>query len=189
MRYVLASFVAAAALAAGGPVQAGEKAGITMPDTMQVAGKHLVLNGMGLREATVLDIDVYVAGLYLEQVSSDPGKILASSQVKRLVLRFKRDVSQGDIVDAWNEGFAQNSPRELATLKARIARLDNWMGDFSEGDLLTFTMIPGQGVQVHFGATLKGTIPGDDFSRAMLAIWLGPKPPREALKEGLLGHH
>jgi hypothetical protein len=35
-----------------------------------VAGKTLTLNGMGLREATILNIDVYVAGLYVEHPST-----------------------------------------------------------------------------------------------------------------------
>src|SRR5207247_9289332 len=54
---------------------AGELAGVTLPDRIQVDSRTLVLNGMGLREATFLKVDVYVAGLYLETTSSDPGAI------------------------------------------------------------------------------------------------------------------
>jgi len=32
----------------------------------------------------------------------------------------------------------------------------------------------------------KGTIEGDDFGAALLRVWLGPKPPTEELKNGLL---
>lgn len=51
------------------PAAAGTKAGVTMRDTVTVANKQLVLNGMGLREATFLNIDVYVAGLYVDRKS------------------------------------------------------------------------------------------------------------------------
>src|SRR5690349_2730823 len=79
------------------PVAAGDKAGVKLPDAIEVATRPLKLNGMGLREATFLNIDVYVAGLYLETASSDPVAILQSTQVKRLVIRFVRDVDRGDI--------------------------------------------------------------------------------------------
>ena len=47
------------------PAGAGTLAGVTLPDTAQVAGKDLVLNGLGLRKKFV--IKVYVGGLYLPQ--------------------------------------------------------------------------------------------------------------------------
>ena len=34
---------------------------------------------------------------------------------------------------------------------------------------------------------LRGTIPGVDFQRALLAIWLGEHPADASLKRGLLG--
>lgn len=183
------SLIAALMITAGGAAYAGEKAGVTMPDTMQVAGKTLTLNGLGVREATILNIDVYVAGLYLEKVSSDPAQILASDQVKRLVLRFKRDVDRGKIVDAWDEGYEKNATVPREKIKTQIAALDSWMRDFKDGDMLTFTFLPGQGVEVHLGATRAGLLPGDDFARSTLAIWLGSKPPNKGLKKGLLGKH
>jgi hypothetical protein len=44
---------------------AGTLADVTLPDTVQVGGRTLVLNGLGLRKKFV--VKVYVAGLYLEQ--------------------------------------------------------------------------------------------------------------------------
>jgi hypothetical protein len=190
MRFVIPVLCClAAVVAVPARVDAGKKAGVTMPDTIEVAGKHLVLNGMGLREATWLKIDVYVAGLYVENVSSDPAKLVAANEVKRLVLRFVRDVDRDDIVEAWSDGFKHNATVKVATLKPLIDRLNGWMGDFEDGNTLTFTYVPGTGVQVDFGAARKGTIPGDDFARSLFSIWLGPNPPTGALKEGLLGKH
>lgn len=171
------------------PAVAGKKAGVTMPDRITVGDKTLVLNGMGLREATFLDIDVYVAGLYLERVSSDPNAIIAMTGPKRLVLRFVRDVGRKDIVDAWNTGFHNNALAPLPTLRPRIQLLDSWMPSFDDGDTLVFTYVPGGGVTVEINGKRKGVIQGDDFARSLFAIWLGPKPPTGDLKRGLLGNH
>ena len=46
---------------------------------------------------------------------------------------------------------------------------------------------PGKGLTVTVRGRVKGNIPGDDFSKAFLTIWLGPSPPNKGLKAGLLG--
>jgi hypothetical protein len=40
---------------------------------------------------------------------------------------------------------------------------------------------------VGVNGTVKGTIAGDDFGRALFSIWLGSRPPNPGLKAGLLG--
>ena len=132
-------------------------------------------------------VDVYVAGLYLEQRSSDATAILASNQSKSIVLRFVRDVDGADIVKAWNEGFKKNASVPLAGLQRGIDQLDRWMpAKLRSGDTLSFAFVPGKGVTVSVNNVPKGTIAGDDFARSMLAIWLGPNPPTGGLKRGLL---
>jgi len=176
-------------LAASTAAHAGTKAGVTMPDAIKVGDKQLTLNGMGLREATWLNIDVYVAGLYLERVSSDAAAIISSAQTMRLVLHFVRDVDRSKIVKAWNEGFADNATVKRSAIQAQIDQLDRWMGDCADGSTLTFTYEPGKGVAVDIGTTRKGVIEGDDFAHSLFAIWLGAKPPTKALRKGLLGSH
>ena len=61
------------------------------------------------------------------------------------------------------------------------------MVDMESGQTLTFTHKPGAGIEVDSNGTVKGTIAGDDFAKAFLAIWLGAKPPNPGLKAGLLG--
>ena len=36
-------------------------------------------------------------------------------------------------------------------------------------------------------STLIDSIEGESFLKALLAIWIGPKPPNEPLKKGILG--
>lgn len=188
-RTILGLAVAAAVTAGAGPSEAGKLADVTMPDRITVAGKPLVLNGMGLREATFLKIDVYVAGLYVEHASSSASALIAADEVKQLVLRFVRDVDRDDIVEAWNNGFAGNATVPIATLRPMIAQLDAWMPKFRDGDTLVFRYIPGDGVTVEINGLRKGVIKDAGFARSLFAIWLGPKPPTGDLKRGLLGNH
>ena len=53
-------------------------AGVTLPDTYTVDGKSLVLNGIGVRTLTIINVRAYVAGLYLPQPSHDARQIFAS---------------------------------------------------------------------------------------------------------------
>src|SRR5256885_10815848 len=101
---------------------AGERGGVTMPDTVTVEGKNLVLNGMGIREATVFNVKVYVAGLYVEKKSQAADELIRSEQVKRLDLVFVRDVDHDDVVEAWHKGFKNNGP-DMAKLKSRIVTM------------------------------------------------------------------
>jgi hypothetical protein len=171
------------------PAVAGERAGVTMPDTVTVGDKTLKLNGMGLREATMLKVDVYVAGLYLENLSSDPAKIVASTEPKMIVLRFKRNVGHDDIVKAWHEGFAKNATVAIERIQPLIDQLDTWTPSFSKGDTLAFVFTPGRGVAIDINGTRKGFLSGENFERSLLSIWLGPKPPTGSLKSGMLGKH
>jgi hypothetical protein len=187
MRLGIASLVAALTLSPA--ALAGEKNGVTMPDTVQVDGKTLKLNGMGVREATFLNVDVYVAGLYLEQPSSDASQVLASPGVKRIVLHFVRDADKGKMTDALKESYQKNATVPLEKIQPQIDQLQSWMRDFKKGDVLTLTFLPGQGVEVTDGTKRLGLVPGDDFARSTLSVWLGAKPPNKGLKKGLLGEH
>jgi hypothetical protein len=175
-----------AALAAG-IAEAKECKGVNFPDQAQVEGSSLVLNGLGLRQATFLKVNVYVAALYVAKTSSDPAAILGSGAPSELILQFVRDVGADDIRKGWDEGFAKNSKNQLPALKERIAMLNGWMADVKSGQRLTFVSKPGAGIQVDVNGTVKGTIKGDDFARAFLSIWLGAEPPNPELKSGLLG--
>ena len=160
---------------------------VQFPESVTAAGGDLVLNGLGIRKATLLSIKVYVAGLYLPQKSRDAAGVLRSDGRWRLVLRFVRDVGAGDIRDAFQEGFEKTAGDKLAALGPRIEALKARMVDFKTGQSLSFTHDPAAGVLVDVNGAAGPPIEGADFARALLAIWLGAKPPNEDLKTGLLG--
>ncbi len=183
---LLAASIGAAAML-GGAAWAAECDGVSFPDQSVVDGSPLKLNGLGLRLATMLEVHVYVAALYVANPSADARAILDAKTPKQLVLRFVRDVEASQLEDAWQAGFENNAKPELPTLKERIRRLQAWMTDLKTGQRLTFTSRPGVGIEVDVNGKAQGTIEGDDFSRAFLSLWLGEHPANPGLKAGLLG--
>jgi hypothetical protein len=178
---VLALFLPTAA------AQAKQCLSVSMPDQLGVDGKTLLLNGMGLREATVLNIDVYVAGLYLEQRSSSPKQILDVESLKLVKLILLRDVSSQDLAEQLGSYFRHAAGRDYDKLKARFERMASWLPTLREGESFSVTYRPGSGLEVRHGAKRLGTVPGADFARAIFSIWLGTKPPNAGLKRGMLG--
>ena len=166
-------------------VNAASLAGVTLPDSQQVAGKSLVLNGIGLR--TKMMVKVYVAGLYLEQKSSDPNAIMKSDTPKRIVMHFIYHPSKSQMADAFNEGFADNAPDAVKTMKADIDKLNGALEDLKAGDEMVFTYVPGTGTTLAINGNDKLTIAGQPFAQALLSVWLGPKPPTADVKKGMLG--
>ena len=160
--------------------------GVSFPEQTQVAGSTLTLNGLGLRQATIFKVNVYVAALYVVKTSGDANAVLDANAPYEMVLHFVRDVGTGDIAKGWNEGMARNSAGQPPGLQERLATLSSWMADLKSGQRMIFSFKPGAGVQVTVDGTVKGTINGDDFGRALLSMWLGV-PPNPELKAGLLG--
>jgi hypothetical protein len=186
MKRILIPAIAAAALVAGA-ASGKECKGVNFPDQAQVEGSKLMLNGLGLRQATAFKVNVYVAALYVEKTSTDAKSLLGSNAPSELILEFVRNVGADDLRKGWSEGFEKNSKDQLAALKDRIAMLNGWMPDVKTGERLTFIHKPGTGLQVDVNGAVKGTIKGDDFARAFLSIWLGADPPNPEIKAGMLG--
>ncbi len=170
------------------PAAASKLAGVTLADQVSVGDKTLMLNGLGLREATVLMVDVYVAGLYVEAKSSDVNAILAPDQTKQLVMRFVRSVGKEKLADAWTEGFDKNAGDKKEALASDLAKLNAAMVDVKKEDRITLTYLPDTGVTVSVKGKDDVVIPGADFQRVLFSIWLGPSPPNVSLREGLLGN-
>lgn len=166
---------------------AGERDGISYPDEITVGGTPLVLNGIGTREATVFNVNVYVAALYVENPSASGSAIYNSNETRRLILHFVRGVGMDDITNAWQEGFEKNAANRVSSLQGDIDTLNSWMEEMDDGDRMMFTYVPETGLEVSVKGIVKGTIPGEDFASAFFSIWLGPNPPNSGLKEGLLG--
>ena len=163
---------------------AGELAGATLPDTLKSGDLTLKLNGLGLRKKSVFK--VYVGGLYLESLSKDAGAILAADQAKAIRMHFLRDLTKAQLVEALQSGFEGNA-KDKTGQKAAFDKMLALIPDMKEGDTLTFTYLTGKGTMVQVGNKELGAFAGKGFSDAIFSIFLGPKPPTEELKKGMLG--
>jgi hypothetical protein len=178
------------ALSSASAASAAACRGVNFPETIEVHGTALALNGLGIRKATFLKINVYVAALYVprELRAADAHALIASPGPMELVLHFVRGVGARDIRKAFEEGFAaQGGGHVPAAIAAQVAMLNGWMQDMRSGEPLTFVRIPGSGIEVELDGRTLGAISGEDFARALFAIWLGDRPPNPELKAGLLG--
>ena len=186
MRKTAVSFtIAAFLLASLLDLHAGTLAGVTLPDTIQARGYPLVLNGMGLR--TKFGFKIYVAGLYLQQKSSDPTAIINADAPKRIVMQFTHGASKSQMADAFNDSFNDNAPDAKAALKADVDRFLGQLDTVHTGDQMVFTYIPGTGTIFLVNGGEKLTVPGPAFAQLLFSVWLGPRPPNPELKTGLLG--
>src|SRR5579884_1049959 len=95
-------------------------AGIDFPDSVQAGGERLVINGAGVRKATLFKVKAYAVGLYVRQPTTDPQAILQADQPKVVDMVFLRDVEAGEVADAMNNGVAKAAGPRAAELKPEM---------------------------------------------------------------------
>ncbi len=166
---------------------AAEVGGVKLDDKMSMGGQEIVLNGAGVRTRIVFK--VYVASLYLPQKATDLAGVLAKGP-RRIQLNLLRTLSADQLVDALNEGLAENnSAAELAAVKPQVDQLATIMKAFKEvkeKDVVTLDFVDGA-TRVGLNGEAKGSIAGEPFNQALTRIWLGDKPVQADLKKSLLG--
>ena len=165
---------------------AAQLAGVTLLDTRQVAGNHLVLNGIALRTYSALGIRIYIAGLYLERRSSSAAAILRSPETKLLEIHFLRDVGQDAARNTWRRGFANNCQAPCRLDPQDIARFIAEEPAIHRGDVGMF-LFTRDGMTVTFNGRVLGTTNNVYFAQQVLTTFLGPVPPTPRVKRGLLG--
>lgn len=166
---------------------AKEVAGVTLPETITLGSKPLVLNGAGIRSKFF--IKVYVGALYLPARTRDAEAILRDSGPVAMHMYFVHsEVSKEKLVDAWNDRFDANlDAAERARLGARIERFNGLFRTVRKGDVIRLDYLPGTGTTVSINNETRGVIEGEDFRQAWLRIWLGKEPAGDGLKQELLG--
>jgi len=167
--------------------QATEIEGVTLPDTIQLQGKTLQLNGAGIR--TKFFFDIYVGGLYLEQHVSSARAVFDDRGVKRVTMNFLYGkVDKEKLTDGWQEGFEKNqSHQQMQALGKRLGQFNALFTDARRGDAVVFDFLTDGTTHVSINGKEKGVISGADFQQALLAVWLGKKPADSDLKDAMLG--
>lgn len=170
---------------------AAEIEGVKLADKVRVseAGPELLLNGAGVR--TRAFFKVYVGALYLRQKAGGTQAVLADAGPKRVAMHMLRDLAAEQLFSALNDGLRNNhAPGELAKLEPQVKQLEGIFTALKaakNGDVILLDFLPGTGTRVVVNGEARGTIPGEEFNRALLRIWLGEQPADGALKKAMLG--
>jgi len=180
--------VLAASLAAVPLLHAAEVAGVKVDEQIKVDGHDLILNGAGLRSKVF--IKVYVGALYVTQKASAPAALIDAATPRRMTLRLLRDIDADTLYGALYDGLKGNhGEAELAALKPQIdqfAEIMKKIGNARSGDTVAIDFAA-DGLAVGFNGEVRGRVPGIDFARALLKVWLGEHPVDGSLKKALLG--
>jgi hypothetical protein len=178
-------------LALAGAAHAGELEGVQLEDRVHVDGQALELNGMALR--TRMFFKVYVAGLYLPQKVSSAERAIAGEGAKRIVLVMMRDATADQFCESVEIGLeANHSDADLERLQPQTQALFakiRAVGEARRGMRIVLDYSPSAAATTLYidGAAQGGAMPGADFFRALLRIWLGERPAQAELKRMLLG--
>jgi hypothetical protein len=168
------------------PLWAAEVAGVKIDERAKVGNADLVLSGAGLRKRVFFQ--VYAIGLYVQDRKADP---VAQPGPKRVHIHMLRDVGAEQFTEALADGIkANHTEAEAKALEPRVQQLGAIMAGVKEaksGMAIALDWTGRETVVAIDGKPAGEPIPGEDFYRALLRIWLGDKPVQEDLKKALLG--
>ena len=156
------------------------------PVRVETGGRTLHINGWGLCEWGILNWDLYYAALHCERTSKSGSKLTGLDQGYQVHLHFLRDLTQDQMRKAYRASMKANAGKELSQYQKRLDRLLSMMRAVKKGDDLRFLYLPGEGMTVSFNGKAAGTIPGADWGKKFLELYVGSKPPTWDLRKGLL---
>lgn len=159
--------------------------GVRFEKSVEFKNTTMVLKGYGLLRYMVF-IKAYVGALYLHDAwGSDD---VLGPVAKRLELEYFHSISKEDFAKATRKKIMDDvTAEEAARLEERIDRLSSIYRDVTPGDRYALTFIPGVGTELALNGESLGTIPGNDFARAVFSIWIGPNPIDPEFRDSLLG--
>lgn len=172
------------------PVFAADKeiAGVTFPVEKVVAGKKVVLNGVGLLKKFVF-VKVYAGGFYCEHPTATAAEAINSDQIKQFYLHYLTSKATAKkLQDGFIEAIEGANPPELVKAQAdNIKRYASWLDkDMAPGKTSVSTYVPGKGITLEFQGVEKGTINDPDFTRMYMTYIFGDKANSD-VRDGYLG--
>lgn len=165
--------------------------GVRVPNSVQLAGRTLQLNGAGIRYKAI--VKVYVAALYMEQTGGTPEQIYNNKGSTQLVITMLRNINSAELGRLFIKGMEENTTKEEQTkliadfrymgeLFARFRNLD-------KGESLIIQWPANGAMAVSVDGFFDQTpIKNPEFRKALLSIWLGENPADWQLKSQLLNN-
>lgn len=170
-----------AAVLLAGMAHGRQLAGVKMPEHLLLEGHDVQLAHMELHEK--LWFNVYVWGLYLEQIPQRADEAISQNGVKRLQFRFLRHIRRDQLVGAFRDGLMNHDALREPDMRQDLERMLATLHDVSDGDELVLTYVPGAGLHVSGqAATSSLLIPGKRFADALFTVWLEAHPIFKAKK-------
>ena len=158
--------------------------GVRFNRTVDAMDQRLHLHGAGLLKYMVF-IKAYAGALYLPE--SVPSEQVLKPVAKQLVLEYFHPIKGEDFAKATRKKIADNvTADQVNVLQSRIDNLAALYRDVKPGDRYALTYIPDKGTTLSLNGKPLGSIPGDDFARAVFAIWLGVNPIDQKFRDQLL---
>jgi hypothetical protein len=177
--------VALSLLLLASPAFGMEVAGVNVAPTVTAGQKTLSLNGAGIRRKFFFK--VYVGALYLERKVASRDELLRDpgDKLVRMIFVYKK-VEKEKIVEAFAEGFSNNTPAVAGTAEAKEF-LSWFTSDFVAGDTVDIALASDGTVSATQNGKPLGMLRDPALSRAVLRIWFGDKPADAGLEKGMLG--
>ncbi len=158
--------------------------GNEFPKEVKSSQDTLNLQGVGVK--TIFMMRVFIAGLYLPQAMSDRQAL--GDVPKHLAVRFYARFSSNQFVDYTISRMKANlSKAEFQAVKDRFDLMRKYFPNIKKGDEMALSYEPGQGTSISLNGQVTGVIPGLDFSKAVFATWIGPRPFDHIVKAQILG--
>lgn len=188
MRWLVAAGLAVTL--ASGSVWAGDQkvAGVTFPETIEVDGQPLTLNGTAVRKVFGF-IKVFAAGFYCQRPVKSAEDAMAMDQTVRFSFHY---LTSKATAKKLQEGFIEaitkaNPADQVAAQQANIQKYASWLdADMAPGKTSKTTYVPGKGLSVEFQGTPKGTIADPEFIELYFRYAFGEKA-NATLRDGYLG--
>jgi len=164
--------------------------GVQFDDRITLAGRELLLNGVGLRAAGWFK--AYVSALYLPKVVRSAPEVLQQPGPKRVRLVMLVNAPAVELAKGFDKGVIRNcSPAEAEAVRPRLTRMFELMqaaGSLKNGDAIDLDFDPARGTQLLLNGQARGEpITGADFYTAVLRSFVGDHPYHKKLKAGMLG--
>lgn len=166
-------------------IPAAEIEGVTFQDKIIAENEAFQLRGMALQRY-MLFFKGFVGALYL------PPQIIPGDTMndvsKHLVLEYFHDIKKEDFQKSTIAIIKQNvSAASYQKIEDRVQKFNTFYQDVKSGERYSLTYIQGKGSTLSLNGKPLVTIPGQDFSFALISIWLGENPIGESFRDVLLG--
>ena len=169
---------------------AAELKGVKFEESHKVGDEQLVLNSLGLRTVYVMGfgVKVYVAGLYMKKKSSDYKAIINDSNLRVVLMKFKRSADKEKLINGWNKAFKTNCISNCTEDKKKLKIFNKAMADMRRGGTIEVRYFKDKVQVVTKGRREhEAEIEGETFSKNMMAIFIGENVEDKNLRKGLLG--